>query len=135
MRVIIIIVALLISSQFAFAQKDKEKLLPHFDQFDYYAGGQTIKTAYCAKYGFRHGYAMDFNEQGQPTSIGVYQFNKRVGRWVRYDGSVINYDTNSPVETIPGCGTGLEGAIKYFEELYNMILNGKHTLLEYYKSK
>jgi hypothetical protein len=104
----------------SFAQKDKEMLLQYFDKVDIYPSGKTIKTAYKVKNGKFDGYAVDFNEKGEPILIGQYKIGVRIGEWLMPDGHTICYDKQTPVIVVPAEARNYTKGKKEFDSLYSM---------------
>ena len=111
----------------AFGQKDKEKLLQYFDKVDIYAKTQTIKTAYKVKEGKFDGYAVDFNEQGEPILIGQYKDGVRVGYWLMPNGHTLSYEKVRAGIVVPAEGRDYSKGKKQFESLYAMFVSAQPT--------
>lgn len=108
-----------------FGQKDKEKLLQFFNKVDIYAKTQTIKTAYKVKDGKFDGYAVDFNEQGEPILIGQYKNGERVGYWLMPNGHTLSYEKVRAGIVVPAEGRDYSKGKKQFESLYAMFISAQ----------
>ena len=109
----------------SFGQKDKEKLLQYFDKVDIYAKTKTIKTAYKVKDGKFDGYAVDFNEKGEPILIGQYKAGIRVGYWLMPNGHTLSYEKVRAGIVVPAEGRDYSKGKKQFESLYAMFVSGQ----------
>jgi hypothetical protein len=109
----------------AFGQKDREKLLQYFDKVDIYPKTNIIKTAYKVKNGKFEGYAVDFNDKGEPILIGQYKAGKRVGAWLMPNGHALRYDKPKFEIGVPAEGRDYTYGRKQFESLYAMFTGNK----------
>lgn len=96
-----------------------------FDKVEYYPDS-IVKCVYKTKKGINHGYAIEFNESGQASSIGKYYKGKKEGRWIDINGGIFYFKKGTwEIGTIPGCGTGAAIRKEKFESLYNELINTK----------
>jgi hypothetical protein len=107
------------------AQTSSDARIIAFDKVEYYSDS-IIKCVYKTKKGINHGYAIEFNESGQATSIGKYYKGKKEGKWINNNGGTIYFKKGEwEIGTIPGCGTGTSIQKDNFESLYNELVRSK----------
>jgi hypothetical protein len=121
----IIIFAFLFLS--TFAQKDRENLLQYFDKVDIYPKTKILRTAYKVKDGKFEGYAVDFNEKGEPILIGQYKAGIRTGEWLMPNGHTLLYDKPKPGIGVPAEGRDYTYGEKQFKSLYAMFTSTPHA--------
>jgi len=107
------------------AQTPTDARITAFDKVEYYPDS-IVKCVYKTKNGINHGYAIEFNESGQATSIGKYHKGKKEGKWIYNNGSAYYFKKGEwEIGTAPGCGTGSAIQKEKFENLYSELVNSK----------
>jgi hypothetical protein len=95
---------LLISPWFGHSQIEYKSIPPQFDAYEFYPDS-TLKTVYQTKNNLVHGWAIEFNQNGEATGIGKYRKNAKRGEWRYSDCSIIRYKKNcDKVYSAPYCG-------------------------------
>jgi len=121
----IILLLLLTNGCYLNGQTQIDKSTSAFDMIEYYPDF-VVKCVYKAKKGIKHGYAIEFNEIGQATSIGKYYKGKKEGKWIN-DSGIITYFKKGELEMvkIPGCETGTATYKENFRSLYAKLVCSK----------
>jgi hypothetical protein len=111
----------------ASGQVDRDKIISSFDLFDYYPDS-TIKCAYKIKKGIKSGYAIEFDQAGQPVSIGKYKGGNKDGNWRNSNGLTDCFKGGQDNDGfMPGCGTGVQKAKDDFQKLYIQLINTRNN--------
>jgi hypothetical protein len=104
------------------AQENKENILRNFNYIEYYKDS-TIKKAMNFKDFEPVGYCIEFDNMGNPVTIGQYKSWNRFGNWLNADGTTSHYTDNVHyTRLVPGCGTGMYHNRKRFNELYEELI-------------
>ena len=86
--------------------QDLTALASRYDSVAFYPES-SIKGLYNLRRGLLNGEAIEFNEAGVPTDIGVFKRGKRHRIWISSDGHTVKYKRGERQwGSYPGCGTG-----------------------------
>jgi antitoxin component YwqK of YwqJK toxin-antitoxin module len=120
MRIVLLLLLLLTVSAGS-AQQDRRRIARAFDRLTFY-NDTTVKEAYRTKWGKKHGYAVEFSEDGKPTAIGRYSRGEKWWWWIYPDNSTYYYYNGYKAgeNMQPDCATGQPHD---FNILYDRLLN------------
>ncbi|MFT5819978.1 MAG: hypothetical protein ACI8ZM_001203 [Crocinitomix sp.] len=98
---------------------------PSFNLFEFHPDS-TLKTACQTKNNLLNGWAIEFDEQGNPSGIGKYKKNVKKGKWHYSDCVIIKYKGGCyTVFPPPYCGISDMQILEKFYTLVKKHLNHK----------
>ncbi len=122
MKIAIIVVILILNLSSTFAQDNKAGIKRNFNYIEYYPDS-TIKRAMNFENYEPVGYCIEFDNMGNPLTIGEYKSWNRYGDWLNADGTTTHYSIEfTKTAFFPGCGFGTWQNVKRFNELYQELI-------------
>ncbi len=103
------------------AQENQAGIKRNFNYIEYYPDS-TIKRAMNFENYEPVGFCIEFDNMGNPVTIGEYKSWDRFGEWLNADGTTSHYTDNVHYSRlVPGCGTGMYQNRKRFNELHEQL--------------